>query len=314
MANTPANKTTPSKGANRGSTARRGATGRPAGLFTWVAVGVVVALILVIVIVKVTGSDATNNSSGTTPVSPAVMAELTGIPAATFNAVGTKSPVVAVDPPASVPGQPALLWADTNGVKRPSVFYYGAEYCPYCAAERWPLIIALSRFGSFSNLHETFSSSADVYPSTPTFTFYQSTYRSPYLNFFPIEALSNVLVNGSYTTLMTPTKEQAALVAKYDTSTYIPGAGDGSIPFITINNRFMLSGASYSPSALAGSTHNQIAGALSDASNPLTKGILTAANYLTATMCVATKDQPSNVCSSPAIHTANKALGIKASS
>ena len=36
---------------------------------------------------------------------------------------------------------------------KPEILYIGAEYCPFCAAERWSMIIALSRFGTFSNLH-----------------------------------------------------------------------------------------------------------------------------------------------------------------
>ena len=65
----------------------------------------------------------------------------------------------------------------------PEVFYMGAEYCPYCAAERWPMIIALSRFGTFSGLKTTSSSSSDVYPNTPTFTFHGATYVSQYVDF-----------------------------------------------------------------------------------------------------------------------------------
>jgi len=36
----------------------------------------------------------------------------------------------------------------TNGV----VSYVGGEYCPYCAIQRWALLVALSKFGSFTNL------------------------------------------------------------------------------------------------------------------------------------------------------------------
>ncbi|MGH3290263.1 MAG: DUF929 family protein, partial [Trebonia sp.] len=39
----------------------------------------------------------------------------------------------------------------TRGGK-PEVLYVGAEYCPYCAMENWPLIVALSRFGQFTGL------------------------------------------------------------------------------------------------------------------------------------------------------------------
>jgi Domain of unknown function (DUF929) len=35
---------------------------------------------------------------------------------------------------------------------KPEVLYTGAGFCPYCAAVRWPLIVALSRFGTFSGL------------------------------------------------------------------------------------------------------------------------------------------------------------------
>ena len=41
-----------------------------------------------------------------------------------------------------------LLTADG----KPLVLYVGAEYCPYCAAERCAMVQALSRFGTFSNL------------------------------------------------------------------------------------------------------------------------------------------------------------------
>ena len=54
---------------------------------------------------------------------------------------------------------------------KPEILYIGAEYCPFCAAQRWSMIIALSRFGTFSNLHFMTSSASDYSPSTPTFTF-----------------------------------------------------------------------------------------------------------------------------------------------
>jgi thiol-disulfide isomerase/thioredoxin len=31
------------------------------------------------------------------------------------------------------------------------VFFMGAEYCPYCAAERWAIVRALQRFGRWMN-------------------------------------------------------------------------------------------------------------------------------------------------------------------
>ena len=57
------------------------------------------------------------------------------------------------------------------------------EYCPYCAAERWAMVNALARFGTFHNLGATASSSIDVNPSTPTFTFRGAGYSSPFVVF-----------------------------------------------------------------------------------------------------------------------------------
>ena len=51
------------------------------------------------------------------------------------------------------------------------------------------MVIALSRFGTFSNLHISMSdSTAGDYPNTHTFTFYGSSYSSSYLDFAPVES------------------------------------------------------------------------------------------------------------------------------
>ena len=101
----------------------------------------------------------------TTPVPPPplnvdatqrVVAAITSIPASELDAIGKGSANNVIKP---VSGTPLT---GPNG--HPEVFYLGAEYCPYCAAERWPMIIALSRFGTFSGLKTTTSSSSDVYP------------------------------------------------------------------------------------------------------------------------------------------------------
>jgi len=42
----------------------------------------------------------------------------------------------------------------------------GRSYCPYCAAERWSIIVALSKFGNFSGLTYMLSSAFDIDPST----------------------------------------------------------------------------------------------------------------------------------------------------
>ena len=79
---------------------------------------------------------------------------------------GATAPGTVLTPPTVLSGQPPL----TVGGK-PEVLFVGAEYCPFCAAERWPLIVALARFGRFTALHDAVSSAQAVFPSTATFSF-----------------------------------------------------------------------------------------------------------------------------------------------
>ena len=176
----------------------------------------------------------------------------------------------------------------------------GAEYCPFCAAERWAMVVALSRFGTFSGLSTVHSgnNAGEVFPNTPTWTFAKSHYTSKYLTFTPVETQTNIPTsNGqSYTTLQTPTSAQQALLAKYDAPPYVASADSGAIPFIDFGNKYMLSGASYSPSVLQGKSWSQIASALKDPTSPIAKAVDGTANYLTATICKLTGNQPATAC------------------
>jgi thiol-disulfide isomerase/thioredoxin len=293
--------------------------GRPAGLFTWLAVGLVVIIVAALVIIKVASggnSPKTPTASSFQPVSSSVLADLTTIPASVFNTVGVTSPIAGVTPPVAAKGQPLLLATNADGNKVPEILYMGAEYCPYCAAQRWTTIIALSRFGTWSGLGNMSSYSGDVYPSTPSFTFLKATYKSKYLVFKSVEEYTNYLDKAGtyYAKLQKPTAQELALIAKYDQPKFIPGLSASeaeSIPFIDYGNQFLVAGASYSPATLAGTSRDDIAGALSNASSPITDAILASANYQTAAICSLTKNQPGDVCMSSGVQTAAKAMGIK---
>ncbi len=152
-------------------------------LLAWVSIGVVVAVVLTVVLVKTLDSSSPEvNKFG--PASPTVFHEVTNVPASVFNTIGVTSPTISVVPSTVfgvLKGQPKLVDASTG---LPLAFYWGAEFCPYCAATRWGIIIALSRFGTFDKLYNMFSSATDpAGPNTPTFTFYKVTYTSKYLAF-----------------------------------------------------------------------------------------------------------------------------------
>jgi hypothetical protein len=299
--------------------ARGARGGRPAGLFTWLAVGLVVVVVAALVIIKVASGSGTPSTDSSTwqAASPTTVAQLTSVPASVFNAVGTTSPIAQVTPP-QVPLKklPLLTATDANGKTVPEVLYMGAEYCPYCAAQRWSTIIALSRFGKFSGLGNMSSYSGDVYPNTPTFTFLKAKYTSSYVVFKTVELYTNYLnaAKSFYATLQKPTTQEEMEITKYDTDKYITGltaSTAGSIPFLSFGNKYLVSGSSYSPTTLAGSTRAEIAAALDNPTSPVTQAIIASANYQTAAICSLTKGQPGNVCSSSGVMAAAKAMSIK---
>jgi hypothetical protein len=232
-----------------------------------------------------TGAGTGTADTGTTALSPQVVAALS-VPAATLDAVGSPSGDVL---PSKI-GNGTVL-KGTDG--KPLITYIGAEYCPYCAAERWALAVALSRFGTFSNLSGTHSSDSDVFPGTQTLSFYGSSYSSPYIDFQPVEETTNQPAGDGYQTLQTPTAAQSALMAKYDTQ--------GSIPFLDIANRYLITGSSFSPQVLQGLSRSQIAADLSNPDSAVAQAIDGTANDITAAIAAVTGNQPSSVGSSATI-------------
>jgi hypothetical protein len=133
----------------------------------------------------------------------------------------------------------------TSGGK-PEIFYVGAEYCPYCATERWPLAVALSRFGTCSSLHGIYSSGTDVYPGQPTLTFFGSSFASRYLVFTPVETTTE----NPDIPLQSPTAAQQVLRSRYDAPPYVPAGDAGPIPFIDLGDQLLIHGAQYDPQVL----------------------------------------------------------------
>lgn len=259
------------------------------------AVVVVLVLVGVLIVVKLAGGGRHPTVAGGAAVVPAgVLTTVTSVPLGTLTAVGMGS---ANALPQKLPATAAAL---TSGGK-PSILYVGAEYCPFCAAERWAVVVALSRFGTWHGLTAIHSSGTDIYPNTATFSFAGATYTSRYVAFTGKEIQSNQVVGGQYAPLDTLTPQEQQLFSTYDSPPYVSAANKGSIPFVDFGNRYLVSGASYSPGVLAGKTMAQIAGSLADPTNPVARGVDGAANVLTATVCQLTGNQPASVCDTPTI-------------
>ena len=255
----------------------------------WFIIGggaVVVALALTIAIVA--NSSSSSTTSATTTALPAdiaaVVSNVTDVPAIALDTVGAGKAKL----PSKVSGTAIAVGA------KPEILYVGAEYCPFCAAERWALTIALSRFGTFSGLGLTHSSTTDVYPGTATLKFHGSTYASDVIAFTPVEVATNE-PNGSggYQRLDTLTTEQQQVVNDLS-----PGGG---IPFIDFSGQYLISGATYDAGVLQGRNATEIASALNVTDSPIAQAVLGAANGITAAICQLTNSEPADVCTSAAV-------------
>lgn len=276
------------RGRPRRPTARRRRLHRA----SWVAIGVVGTVVAVFVLMAITRErDDTDRGRA----SPGSIERLTSISAATLEQVGVPPRPSNVNP--LPPGTPPVAH---DG--KPVVLYYGAEYCPYCAVQRWPMVVALSRFGTFEGLRSTTSPPPPAaLPNTPTVTFHGSTYTSEYLVFSAVETEDRF-----GRPLGTPTELQRRLFDTYNVER-ITGSS-GAIPFVMIGNRYAWVGSQYDPGVLEGKTFDQIVTALQDPSTEIAKTIGGTANLITAMICELTEGQPAEVCASEAIAKAQAAL------
>jgi hypothetical protein len=257
----------------------------------WWAIAAAPALVVLLLLIKL----ATPAPSGPAPAENTALSATTmaGLSpgASTLDNAGRGRNVTF---PKKVDGQPALT---KDG--KPWVLYIGAEYCPFCASQRWPLVIALSRFGTFTGLTNTHSGSDDVFPNTPTISFHGATYTSDLLTFTGVETNTNKRQGNGYAPLDTLTAEEQQVLNTYDAPPYVDASSQGAVPFVDFGNQFLQTGASYSPQLLAGLSQDQVASAIiGDPTGQVAQSILGAANAFTGILCKLTGGQPGDVCTS----------------
>jgi len=242
------------------------------------------AVAVVVVIIAVAIGIVVANNQDSTPAKAsdtAFISKVTTIPASVFDTVGAPTDANAV--PKKVDGTPLTK----DG--KPRVIYVGAEFCPYCASERWAMVAALSRFGTFEGLAPTRSAKNDG--DIPTVTFTKSTYKSDYLAFDAWETSDR-----DFKPLQTLPQDVDALFKKYN-----PGGG---IPW-TFYGTHMLPGSGIPLEPLLKHTGdngwNEIADQMAAGTGDVGKSIDASANMISAQVCALTDGQPANVCTSPGV-------------
>lgn len=244
-------------------------------------VGIVIVVIAIIIAFIVISNQNNSDASIGKPASATIVNKVTGVSPSVIAAVGTgglTNPIRAISSTRlSKDGKPELL-------------YVGAEFCPHCAADRWSLVNALSRFGTFSNLHYMRSASTDM--NLATFTFKGSSYTSKYFSFTPVE-----YEDRSGNQLEPLNNQQSQLFSTL---------GGSGFPFLDFAGQYAndaphaYSGG-YDPSILSGLDWSQIADKLTNANDPVTQAIVGNANYLTAAVCAITHNQPASACGVSAV-------------
>jgi Domain of unknown function (DUF929) len=239
--------------------ARKRAEMRRRLLAPMAAVTAVVSIVVALVAVKLTSappaaSESLASSSVVGQVTIVPDTVLTGVsPGQTATLLQT---VKAAGPPLTIGGKPAIV-------------FVSEESCPFCAAERWPLAVALSHFGTWSHLGFTRSSATDVYPNTATLSFRAARFRSAELTLRTTELTGNV-----GRPLQAETPLDTSLIDTYDVPPYVNSADQsGAVPFLDIGNHYIPAGARYTPQLLAGLSAAQIAGQLSNPASPVAKAI-----------------------------------------
>ncbi len=216
------------------------------------------------------------------PVSATIMGQINGVSDATLSAIGHPS---GVNAPSKISGSSLTLGG------KPLVLYVGGDYCPFCAFERWSLVVALERFGNFSGLEYMLSSATDTHPNSPTFTFSSSSYTSDYVAFTGVEEFGQ----DPNKVIQPLTSNQQSLVSAYGTCS--ASGSSGGIPFVDIANAYAVNCGAQSGIDISGMNWTQIANQLNNPASNVAQAIDGAANTLITAICNVNGHQPAKVCS-----------------
>jgi hypothetical protein len=262
--------------------ARKAHSRRSRVLGAW-AVILVVVIVTCLVLISSLGGNATSVTGTSSPASG------TPIPKALVERLQSINLQSLVNAPAGG------LDVFPNGISdprltsdgKPDLLYIGAEFCPVCAAERWAMYVALSKFGTFSpEPGEIHSAVRDG--DIQTLTFYKTKFNSPYLTFTPVETTTNEPVGDYYASLQKPTAAQLKLWESHTQQ---------SFPWIDFGGQRELNSAQYDPSVLEGMTFNSIASQIGDNSSVVGADVDASARVLVQTICsTLTSNKPAAVC------------------
>ncbi|MGO9661587.1 MAG: DUF929 family protein [Acidimicrobiales bacterium] len=215
------------------------------------------------------------------PAGASTAVQEVNVPAPDLESVGIPG---GVSGPVLLLHQPALTAAG-----KVEVAYVGGGWCPYCALGNWPLQVALSQFGAFTQLGNPLSSSpTDVYPGLKSWSFTGARYVSKYFKLDAFESSQNS--SRPYPAGLN------VLVDKYDRPPYTRYAG--AIPFTDLGGHFLVVGAPSSIAPLLHLSQAQVAADLRHPDSAVARTVDGAADYLVAALCLTPGASYAPICAS----------------
>ncbi|MBV9282178.1 MAG: DUF929 family protein, partial [Chloroflexi bacterium] len=195
----------------------------------------------------------------------------------------------ALGPPANIVASPPLGQFRRAGRKltlggKPELLFVGAQYCPYCAAERWAVVKALGQFGSFSGLKAGANGQGEGgFNLIPTFDWLKATYSSRYVSFDHKDVQDR-----NHNPLQALSPQEQSLFNRYDPT--------GSIPMVLVGG-YVMDGSGYDPSAIDGKSFAAVQRGLQDGTPASYVWDVNAeANVLTALLCHGDGGRPRPAC------------------
>jgi hypothetical protein len=165
------------------------------------------------------------------------------------------------------------------------VFFLGAQYWPFCAAERWALVSALERFGTLTGYTpETHAPGLAGFRLVPTYDLRTAVYTSAYLAYSDKE-----IFDKDNTPLDTFDNDEQSIVDQFN-----PQA---TFPFLIINGQYAQFDSGYSPGLIDGMDFATLRSQLdAGEQNDATNAINAEADLITKYLCHSTGGEPATTC------------------
>ncbi|MGH2448152.1 MAG: DUF929 family protein [Chloroflexota bacterium] len=167
---------------------------------------------------------------------------------------------------------------------KPELLFIGAQYCPFCAAERWAIVKSLDQFGHWSGLTSSTNTQGESgFGLIPTFDLLHANYSSKYVGFD-----SKDVEDRDFKPLQKLSPAETEVFNRYDSS--------GGIPLVVAGG-YSMTGAGYSPGVIDGKSFKAVQSSLQSGSHTsYVADINSESNMITALLCHAGRNRPAAVC------------------